>query len=401
MLEKTYITSFAGNRDSYQVPMALYEHGLLYQHVCDFYTPDWIRRFASPLAPRLLRRCQAGLPSALTRWDFPAIWVQARGRRNDRDMVRQHFETERSLSRHAAKIARRSGAQFFLHSGIAYWAFNAVTDRKRLLFQFHPHPASNRELLEADYARNPEVRHSFETEYDSIPLAGLPEQRLLEWQLADYIFCASTFTKRSLELQGCAPERISVIPYGIDLPTTRPLRRPKNPKCRFLFVGQGVQRKGLHHLLKAWRKADLPGCELTLVCSRIDPGIVPLADQPGIRVLSHMPYDRLMRIFEDADIFVMPSIIEGFGQVYLEALASGLFCIGTRNTGLPDLLPPKDVAAVIDASNEEQLIEAMTNASAAWRRGEISRPRIAEFAAGHPWERFRTELASQADQLLK
>jgi glycosyltransferase involved in cell wall biosynthesis len=325
-----------------------------------------------------------------------------REQRRQRHLIRLHYGTDRALSLQAASIARRSGSQLFLHSGISYWAFKTLADRKRVLFQFHPHPASNRELLEADYNQHPEVRYSYETEYDSVPLSCLPEENLVEWQLADYIFCASMFTKRSLMLQGCTPDRISVVPYGIISPTARSLKgRPRNSKCRFLFVGQGVQRKGLHHLLKAWRKADLPACELTVVCSRIDPGIVPLTDQPGVTLLSHMRYDRLMEIFECSDIFVMPSIIEGFGLVYLEALAAGLYCIGTRNTGLPDLLPPKDVAAIIDANDEQQLIDAMTNVSVAWRRGEIERPRLAEFAAKHSWARFRTKLALQADLLLR
>ena len=49
------------------------------------------------------------------------------------------------------------------------------------------------------------------------------------------------------------------------------------PRFRALFVGSGVQRKGLHHLLHAWHRARLPAdSELTLVCRNLDPGLEEL-----------------------------------------------------------------------------------------------------------------------------
>ena len=67
-----------------------------------------------------------------------------------------------------------------------------------------------------------------------------------------------------------------------------------------------------------------------------------------------------------ADVFIMPSLIEGFGLTYLEALAAGCHIVGTANTGLPDLplsaaartlVPAGDILALSDVI--EQLIRVI------------------------------------------
>jgi glycosyltransferase involved in cell wall biosynthesis len=308
------------------------------------------------------------------------------------------YETDRSLSRHAIAIAKKKDAHLFLYGGIGFWAFNALQDRKRVLFQFHPHSAAVYELLDNDRARHPEAQHSFDTEVDSRPVSSLQTEALVEWQLADHIVCASEFTRRSLIKVGCDKHRTSVIPYGIDL--AKPLPQQRNTICQFLFVGQGIQRKGIHHLLKAWRRARLANSHLTLVCYRLDPGIAPLVDQPGVTVMPRLSFDLLRKLFCSADIFIMPSIVEGFGLVYLEALAAGLYCVGTNNTGLPDLNPPSNVATMVDVGDETQLIEAMRDAAETWRRKGIDRSAIRAFAARRPWSSFRAELGKLMNNIL-
>ena len=166
----------------------------------------------------------------------------------------QYFKISRALSCASAQIANRTGADLFLHSGCAYWAFNAVMPgTHKYMFQFHPHSSAVRKLLRYDFEQHHEVKWSFENETDSYPAEKIPHEYLDEWKLAEKIVCASSFTKWSLVEQGCASERIFVAPYGIvDGRPRRTVKHEKSQVCRFLFVGQGVQRKGLHHLLRAW-----------------------------------------------------------------------------------------------------------------------------------------------------
>jgi glycosyltransferase involved in cell wall biosynthesis len=61
------------------------------------------------------------------------------------------------------------------------------------------------------------------------------------------------------------------------------------------------------------------------------------ASTPRVTVVRGVPPSRLNELYAASSLFVMPSLVEGFGQVYLEALAQGCPVLGTPNTCLPDL----------------------------------------------------------------
>jgi len=370
---------------------------MLERLVTDFYLPDWARGLAAYASPgpadALRKRFRAGLSSRLVDTNWPSLARQLRDPRRRHDPVRMALVMDRAISLQASAVARATDSHLFLHNGAAHWAFEASPDRRRLLFQFHPHQAFIYPLLAADLERFPEVRASFATESDSAPLDRLAPEHLVEWRGADAILCASTFTKASLVAQGCAPGRIAVAPYGAQL-AMGDLPRPegRGRRCRFLFVGQGVQRKGLHHLLRAWRAADLKDCDLRLVCSKLDPGLLPLTEQPNVDLSAKIPLAELRAAYLASDVFVMPSIAEGFGLVYLEAMSAGLFCIGARNSGLPDLGPPADVADIVGAGDVDGLAHSLVRAHERWRQGGADVRKIRAFARAHTWENFRRQV---------
>src|SRR5262249_44704096 len=137
------------------------------------------------------------------------------------------------------------------------------------------------------------------------------------WKLADLILCASSFTKRSLLQAGAEDDRCRIVPYGIDVPGIR--TNSASEQFTALFVGTGSQRKGLHHLLLAWKKALLEkGSRLILVCRVIDPSIAALVrDTRDVVLMPGVDSGQLRGLFERSSVFVMPSLVEGFGQVYL------------------------------------------------------------------------------------
>ena len=131
-------------------------------------------------------------------------------------------------------------------------------------------------------------------------------------------------TRRSLLEVGAQEQICRVVPYGIDVID---LPEDESPTEAFnaVFVGSGGRRKGLHHLLHAWQRATLPpSSRLTLVCRVIDHEIGRLAAAtPGVEVLKGVSSEELNALYARSSLFVMPSLMEGFGQVYLEALAQG------------------------------------------------------------------------------
>lgn len=402
------VTAAAGRRDDYQVPIALSEAGLLASHVTDVYMPDALVPLLRQLGARgsrLLRRHSPLLPSRLVHPSArlavrraaatlaPPLRVRLRG---DQDPI----------SWSALRQARRHHAGLLLYAGYAYRAFTAEprSARRRGLIQYHPHIRASAAILRADAERHPFIRAALaQLSRDEQDPTNLPEL-----EIAELVICNSSFTAATCRSLGIDASKLLVIPYGIDplpapQPSTAPLRNPSagdSCRCRFLFVGSGIQRKGLHHLLLAWKQAGLKHSQLTIVSRWIDPQIRSAID-PGDQVLwlNSVSNRQLDRLYRQSDVLVMPSLIEGFGYVYLEAMARGCFCIGTANTGLPDVATPES-AVVIPAGDREQLVAALQMAELRSHQGAFDRAAIAAAGAARRWRDFRADVVAAVQTRL-
>jgi glycosyltransferase involved in cell wall biosynthesis len=405
-MKRSYVVAFNRDRDFYQLPASLATSGNLQALVTDLYLPDaleggWISRTLG-----LGHRHCGAVPSSLVRWSPEALWLQMTSLRiakNERQRSEVFQRIDTSLSRVAGRAAQRSGAGLFLYSGYALEAFEMVqnADAPRLLFVYHPQGDYVRKILEEDASLYPVVAISHQRHLDEIAM-NEGERVAEEVNLATGIACASSFTARSV--RACLDKtdlQPAVIPYGCFPPLSTDLRdNPKASRPQVLFVGQGTQRKGLHHLLKVWREGFHRSADLTLVLNQVDPGIMALANglpaQP--RVLEGLDRKDLLAEFERADVFVLPSLVEGFGLVYLEALAAGCHVIGTWNTGLPDLGAPEEVATVIPAGDLDALRKALEMSIGNVLAGGYNRAFIRSFAATRTWENFRQGIRGFVDQ---
>jgi glycosyltransferase involved in cell wall biosynthesis len=407
-----YVCAFRGRRDYYQVPLALAEAGSLDLFITDAYLGA-ITKTLSGILPAQIRekvclREQAGIP----RERVKCLWALAAFER-----LRHEFrcspsltfaKLDRKFSLAAAAQARRTESDLYLYSPYAWEAFTTKYphDPKKVLFQFHPHPALEHRILLEDRAKYEFVRYSFEEEAGA-RLSEKMKQRNREcWRHADLIVCASAFTKESLLEAGVSSNLCEIVPYGIDVPQSRidtPDGRIDTPDSRSfsaLFVGTGNQRKGLHHLLLAWKKAALPtDSRLTLVCRNIDPGIEALARRTrNVCLIPGASRAVLTSLFRTSSVFVMPSLIEGFGQVYLEALAEGCPVLGTPHTGLPDLGAETDGIWQVQPGQIDQLVSELELLARRLPGDQKVRERARSCAARWSWPRFRAGIRATLSQ---
>jgi glycosyltransferase involved in cell wall biosynthesis len=193
---------------------------------------------------------------------------------------------------------------------------------------------------------------------------------------------------------GCPAEKITVVPYGCEtVEEAKPLGdEPKEERPYFLWVGSGSHRKGLHHLCRAWEIADCAKEATLIVVARvIDPGMEPLLNMPGIRWVQGLPRAELNWYFSHARAFVMPSLSEGFGQVYLEALAKGCPVIGTRNSVLPDITDAQSWIDYVEPGNVEQLAERLkTSLRRTTGMNEQEKSAVAKSVRAFTWDGFRS-----------
>jgi glycosyltransferase involved in cell wall biosynthesis len=160
--------------------------------------------------------------------------------------------------------------------------------------------------------------------------------------------------------------RYSVIPNGVDLGRFRPSararsRRPKKVRC--LAVARLVERKGVADLIRAISSLERGRYELEIVGSGPDERrLKDLARQLGVshEVIFAGSVDRAVipSRYRDADIFALAPWEEAFGNVFAEALASGLPIVGSTVGGIPEvvehgkngfLVPPREPRALAAA----------------------------------------------------
>jgi len=157
---------------------------------------------------------------------------------------------------------------------------------------------------------------------------------LEEIRIADYIFIPSDFVRQNFIDEGVTESKLIQIPYGVDVEKFKPNSgRRKNTRFIVLFVGQVSFDKGVHILLDVWRKLNWQNAELWLA-GRINLPRKFLESSktlPNVRFLGHV--NNIVEIYQQADVFVFPSLAEGSALVNYEAMACGLPVITTPNAG--------------------------------------------------------------------
>jgi glycosyltransferase involved in cell wall biosynthesis len=393
-----YVCAFRGRRDSYQVPVALAESASLDAFITDVYATGAVELLSRGLPPRVrekvLMRRAPGIPDDQVRclWTTTAFERARLHLRRPESLIYARSDPE--FSKRAAAHARKHRSHLFLYSPYAWEAFTTHYSHTphKVLFQFHPHAAFESRILAEDKKRFAFVRESY-TEESGLRLNHqLRERNSDAWKHADLVFCASSFTRQTLVAAGAPKEKCRVVPYGIDVSKTR-LHAPETFTA--LFVGSGSQRKGLHHLLLAWQRARLPKhSRLTLVCRTIDSGILELLQTtPHVNLVRGLSHKDLVQEFRASALLVMPSLVEGFGQVYLEALAEGCPVLGTRNTGLPDI--GGRAVRVIEPGDIDQLVAELETLSRELPGNMGIRETAEQIATCFSWPRFRQTLVSE------
>ena len=224
---------------------------------------------------------------------------------------------------------------------------------------------------------------------------SLPEsdyQRLVEETTMPRAWlAASSFTKNTLVEHGIPSDRVHVVPYGVDLERFRTASRPVpiDRTLRLLFVGRINQRKGVKYLLEALRL--LPGRHVELtVCGRVLDDLrlfEPYRSQVTIR--PSVSHRELVEAYQSADLFVFPSVAEGFGHVLLESMACGLPVLSTTATAATDLVVNGQDGFVVEPGNAAQLAERIEWALSNRRQLRGMKAEARRKAEQFTWQRFR------------
>lgn len=188
-------------------------------------------------------------------------------------------------------------------------------------------------------------------------------------QRAGAVTAVSPQLKQVLE-EICPGKAVSVMPMGCDTKEFSPSHRKENffgqnGKPVVLFVGRLAEKKGVTYLIEAMKRVD---AQLVIVGdgplrAQLEEQAKPLGDK--VQFLGAKTHDQLAEIYASADVFAAPSVqakdgdVEGFGLVFLEAMASGLPVVASRSGGIPYLVHDGENGLLVEPGNAEELAGAI------------------------------------------
>jgi len=271
------------------------------------------------------------------------------------------------------KTARQLGLDCIYELPIGYWR-------------------AGQELFNEEKERKPEWESTLTGLKDSASKLSRKDEELAH---ADTVICASSFTKSTLEFYRGNIPNIEVIPYGAPPPigvNEIPVKRSK--RLRLLFVGGLSQRKGLSYLFDS---VDALGdaVELTVIGRFASkPPKVLEAHLRKCRYIPSLSHGDILRQMREHDLFVFPSLFEGFGLVLLEAMSQGLPCITTPHTAGPDIIDHGRDGFIVPIRDTEQIVasvrKVLTDPALLPAMKEAALAKAAEWN----WQKYEMKLVS-------
>jgi glycosyltransferase involved in cell wall biosynthesis len=176
--------------------------------------------------------------------------------------------------------------------------------------------------------------------------AWFHERQLAEYEEADAILAPSEYTRRTFPEH--LRKKIVKAPLLGRCSFPDDIAYERNPTFTVGTVGGEPLRKGYLYLLEAWKKLALPNAKLIV---RSDftgyPMLQELArSQPSVEIAGYFP--NIADFYHKCDLFVLPSVDDGFGMALYEAMAHGLPAIATTHCGSSELLTSGQDSMIVD-----------------------------------------------------
>ena len=205
----------------------------------------------------------------------------------------------------------------------------------------------------------------------------------------DLFACRATKIINYLKGQNYRAELV-YIPNGVDIEKFRPQisLNTGNNRFTFLFVGKLTKTKGLAYLLDAFNRLSENNKFIDLLLigggasSTVKYFTEKSKENKNIHFLGIKSADEIKNYYMSCDIFIMPSLSEGFGIANLEAMACGKPVISTRVGGIVDVVVDGETGLLVNPANVNELYLAMEkfldNPGMVIKMGGMARKRVVE-----------------------
>ena len=347
----TWICCQLGAREHYAVPRALKLGGLLEKCITDV----WLRR-AGRFHPGLAdARVVAPNIAALT-FELKASFA----RENGWKLISRRNAWFQKHAVDYLKATANGNHTVFAYSYAAKEIFALARARgwRTVLGQIDPGPVEER--IVAGLQKTSSIQHSH---WEPAPEAYWDNWRD-ECSLADQIVVNSGWSKDALIAEGIAAEKIKVIPLAYEAANDATSFQRQYPRSfsaerplRVLFLGQINLRKGVAHLLEAVKLLAGEHVEFWFVGPMQIRVPQELKLHPQIRWFGVAPRVVVESYYREGDVFILPTLSDGFGLTQLEAQSWKLPVIASRYCG--DVVQDGVNGVVLEEVRAEKIAEVI------------------------------------------
>ena len=354
---RNWVCCQLGAREHYAVPRALRMRGVLGEFITDLWARPGTFSWRKPLKGRFhpeLADVEVKAPNiAALGFELKASATGANGwnlitQRNEwfqRQAVAQLVQSH--------KESTNGNHTVFAYSYAAEGIFKFARERgwRTVLGQIDPGPAEEHIVAK--------LHERSRSEWQPAPRDYWDRWRT-ECDLADQIVVNSAWSRDALLSEGVPEQKIRVVPVAYEAPSesfqrTYPTAFTSDRPLRVLFLGQINLRKGVGQLLEAISLLADENIEFWFVGpTQIN---VPPNQHPRVKWLGVAPRADVARYYKEADVFILPTLSDGFGLTQLEAQSWKLPVIASRHCG--EVVCDGDNGIVLEEVSGHAIAEAL------------------------------------------
>lgn len=272
------------------------------------------------------------------------------------------------------------------------------------------HPITRDRMLEMQHAPNWRKRMSIGRWYNFVKMQGRVASRMPRVVVVSQNSIDDIHTD-----MGVGFDRMRLVPVGVDLDLFKPLPHvARKPGHLITTASADVALKGLQYLLEALAKLKAERPVHLTVIGRAKPGgasdelIRSLGLADSVEFVTGVPDERIVELYAESELAVVPSLYEGFSLPAIEAMATGTCLVATDGGALPEVTgTDNDTVLSCRAGDAEALAatlrRGLDDAALRARIGAAGRQRVAErwswrHCAQLTVEQYREVLAMPANQ---
>ncbi|MCX7986891.1 MAG: glycosyltransferase family 4 protein [Bacteroidales bacterium] len=358
-----------GGRMYYGVPAILFKHNFLSK----LYT-DWVaNKFPISLLYKTFKNIQPRLNSRITPFDphlikqmlFTSLWkeIEKKFMCYSPDLIhcKYYYELGIALENLIIKDNFNGAQAIFMIGSSSALVFREAKTKGIITIkeQIIAPPQYTLSILSDVWKQFPDWENE---EAERTILNFWSNQVWKEWEHADHIVCGSDFVVETIRQVGGPSERAVAIPYGVPF-KEKLVPSPKNfdgkRKLKILSVGTLGLRKGTPYTILAAKELQKE-CEFTLVGSFPErlPNLLKNIPE-NVKITGHIPRSQIGNYYQWADVFLLPSLVEGSATVCYEALGYGLPLIVTPNAG--QFIEHGKEGFIISPKSSKEIVDALSN----------------------------------------